>query len=497
MKYYPISKLQANTPEVGEILNLLQPLSTSSAEFDDMKISLILFMKSLRNDLGVEVEERYVDKVYRDSYYSYYDTKRLPYSRYCVRLSFFDSAFNKDVDLDDAENIKNNYLGFVVLRPLRYCIGRNVIDPKAKADTSLQHAKICRAAIESSCFGIKLNAVGFPHSSQDTETMTCAQTTIWALLEYYGNKYNIYRPTTPSEIKRILESFSYERQLPSSGLTYNQISVALRSLGFGSKVYTKGTNVERFNRLLACYVESGIPIVLALQGSGIGHAVVCIGREGIDKSEVRNHQTTSPSGKIYYDWNDAVASKRIVLNDDNLPNYQLGSLSQPCNYYSQLLGPNSNWEHVEITQFIAPLYNKIYMDAEAAMELSTIVLDTYIQLKDQVKRTFLTSGRTLREHIAKLHSISNNARIALLQIDLPKFVWVTELSTIDEFENDQVNSLLLIDATGNSMVNVLGNIIFLISNRYFYTYDSLNHQMIGNQVEAIPQNFEAFPGNLK
>lgn len=247
MKYYPISKLQANTPEVGEILNLLQPLSTSSAEFDDMKISLILFMKSLRSDLGVEVEERYVDKVYRDSYYSYYDTKRLPYSRYCVRLSFFDSAFNKDVDLDNADNIRNNYLGFVVLRPLRYCIGRNVIDPKAKDDTSLQQAKICRATIESSCFGIKLNAVGFPHSSQDTETMTCAQTTIWALLEYYGNKYNIYRPTTPSEIKRILESFSYERQLPSSGLTYNQISVALRSLGFGSKVYTKGTNVERFH----------------------------------------------------------------------------------------------------------------------------------------------------------------------------------------------------------------------------------------------------------
>lgn len=75
MKYYPISKLQANTPEVGEILNLLQPLSTSSAEFDDMKISLIIFMKSLRSDLGVEVEERYVDKVYRDSYYSYYDTR--------------------------------------------------------------------------------------------------------------------------------------------------------------------------------------------------------------------------------------------------------------------------------------------------------------------------------------------------------------------------------------------------------------------------------------
>ena len=68
---------------------------------------------------------------------------------------------------------------------------------------------------------------------------------------------------------------------------------------------------------------------------------------------------------------------------------------------------------------------------------------------------------------------------------------------VADFRKDMVNSLLLIDATGNSQVNVLGNIIFLISNRYFYTYDSQNHRMIGNQVEAIPQNFEAFPGNLK
>ena len=64
MKYYPITKLQAKTPEIEEILNLLQPLSTSSAEFDNMKVTLILFMKSLRSDLGVEVEERYVDKVH-------------------------------------------------------------------------------------------------------------------------------------------------------------------------------------------------------------------------------------------------------------------------------------------------------------------------------------------------------------------------------------------------------------------------------------------------
>lgn len=497
MKYYPISKLQTDSAELNEVLTFLRPQSTSSSEFNGMKLTLLFFMLSLRNDLGVEVETNYVDKVYRDSYYAYYDTKRIPYSRYCVRLSFFDSHFDKNVDLDNVDNIKNNYLGFVVLRPIRYCIGRNVIDPRAKADSSLQHAKICKAAIESSCFGIKLHAVGFPHSSQDTETMTCAQTTIWTLLEYYGNKYNIYRPTTPSEIKRILESFSYERQYPSSGLTYSQISVALRSLGFGSKIYSKDKDVYRFYRLLACYVESGIPTAIALQNTEIGHAVVCIGRENIAKTEAKQHPSKTPSGKDFFDWNDTVASKRFVFNDDNLPNYQLGYLNKPCEYYTPLGKAGSSFLTAQITQFIAPLYNKIYMDAESAMELSTIVLDSYINIQDHVKRTFLTSCRTLREHIASLRSIPNEIRIALLQICLPKFVWVTELSTVDEFEHNRVSTLLLIDATGNSQVNILGNIIFLLSERYFYNLDSNSHKMIGNLIDGMPDNFEAFQGNLK
>lgn len=497
MKYYPISDLQADTPALNEILRFLRPQSTSSSEYEDMKFTLLFFMNSLRTDLGVEMETDYVDKVYRDSYYAYYDTKRLPYSRYCIRLSFFDSHFNKDVNLDDVDNIKDNYLGFVVLRPIRYCIGRNVIDPKAKVDITLQRSKICKAAIESSCFGIKLNALGFPHSSQDTETMTCAQTTIWTLLEYYGNKYNIYRPTTPSEIKRILESFSYERQFPSSGLTYNQISVALRSLGFGSKIYSLGSDSNRFYRLLACYVESGIPTAIALQGLGIGHAVVCIGRENLAKTEITKYPSKTPFGNQVFDWNDAVAKNRFVFNDDNFPNYQLAYLDSPCKYYTQLVSAGNAFLSAKITQFIAPLYNKIYMDAEAAIELSTVVLDTYINIQDHVKRTFLTSCRTLREHIACLHSIPNKIRIALLQINLPKFVWVTELSTVDEFVNDRVSSLLLIDATGNSQVNILGNIIFLLSERYFYTLDSNSHKMIGHLVNDMPDDFEAFPGNLK
>ena len=44
----------------------------------------------------------------------------------------------------------NAYLGFLVLRPLIACIGRNVINPKAKIGPE-RDSKICKVEIDSSC----------------------------------------------------------------------------------------------------------------------------------------------------------------------------------------------------------------------------------------------------------------------------------------------------------------------------------------------------------
>ena len=84
--------------------------------------------------------------------------------------SYFENGFKPNVNFNDQNNIKDNYLGFLVLRPLIACIGRNVINPKAKIGPE-RDSKICKVEIDSSCLGIKLKAVGFPHASQDNETM--------------------------------------------------------------------------------------------------------------------------------------------------------------------------------------------------------------------------------------------------------------------------------------------------------------------------------------
>lgn len=495
-KYYPISDLQTNNQSLMSVVSILGVDSLTAAELGNMVVNLKTFLCEMRNDLHVIIEGVYVDSVYRDSYYDYYSTKHSTYNRFCLRMSFFDIGFKKDIDFSDESNIKDNYLGFLVIRPLIKCIGRNVISPLAKVAPK-NDIRICKVSVDASCLGVKLKAEGFPHASQDNETMTCAQTTIWSLLEYYGNKYTYYHPTLPTEIESILEPFSYERQLPSKGLTYNQISVALRNLGFGPKIYQTGKTtqeIRRFHQLMACYIESGVPLAVALTNDKLGHAVVCLGTEKIDKHEVIKHPVTIGS-KTVYSWNDTLANANFVFNDDNMPCYQMATLANPAVNYINL--GLAKWQNVKVSQFIAPLYHKVYLEADTAIALSEQIISSVIPGGNGlVMRTLLTSSRTFREHITKMTTLGNNHRLALLGIPMPKFVWVTELSTPDEFYNNQVSTLLLLDATGSKMANLSRNIILLLSEGLLYSYDKNSMAIVGKPT-ILPKTFEAFSGNIK
>lgn len=495
-KYSPISILQQDRSVLERVVANLGISNLTVAELDILLNQLQSFLLDMRSDLHVVIEGLYVDSTYRDSYYDYYSTKHSNYSRFCLRMSFFQPAFNKVIDFVNEANIKDNYLGFLVVRPLIRCIGRNVISPEAKLPPK-NEVRICRVKVDASCLGVKLKAEGFPHASQDNETMTCAQTTIWSMLEYYGNKYTLYHPTLPTEIEEILEPFSYERQLPSKGLTYNQISVALRNYGFGPKIYQSGDTqdkIEHFRMLLACYIESGIPLAVALTNKNVGHAVVCIGTERVDKNGVTNYPIQLGT-KTLFSWNHAVANARFVFIDDNRPCYQIASLSDPVKHYVDE-GKN-DWKDAQARQFIAPLYHKVYMEADTAITLAEQIVKTVIRGGDgQVMRTLLTSSRTFREHITQMSSLTNDQRIALLGIPMPKFVWVTELSKPDDFVNGHASTLLLLDATGSKMANLSRNIILLLSDGMNYKYDEKTKTITGNPT-SFPLLFESFQGNIK
>ena len=449
------------------------------------------FLGTLHEDLTILVETEYVDKVYRDSYYTLYSTKLREYHRNCVRVSFFTPNFNEDTKMsaENVDMIKEAYLGFLVIRPLaECCIGRNVISPSAKKAIH-PNMRICKARIPSTCMGIKMQASGFPHSSQDGEMMSCAETTVWAILEYFGNKYSDYRPVLPSDILTALKPFAYERQLPSGGLSFEQISIALKNQGFGCKVYEHSNPM--FQELFTCYIESGIPLAVCIETQDFGHAVVCVGRNEISRDVINQTGTCDIEGHNYYVWNKCV--EHFIFNDDNYPCYQPTTFSRPTAYYNC-----PEWNNGIITHFIVPLHPKVYVDAELAIKASDYLAINKLQVPEKsVIRTFLASNRTYREYIMKNADMTEEEKLIYLQIDMPKFVWVTEISNKVSFEANKVNSLILLDATGSNIDNEGYSSLLFYQTNGIGTFFDKEIRWFKNIPISLPSHFEAFNDNLR
>ncbi|MBP3776478.1 MAG: hypothetical protein J6I37_05770 [Prevotella sp.] len=443
------------------------------------------FLRTLRPELKMVVETEYIDKVYRDSYYSFFSTKLKGYNRNCLRISFFEPVFNSKEEFFDLSNevLQDTYRGFLVVRPLAKCIGRNAIDVRAKIPP-YQGVEIRKADIVSTCLGVKLKVKAFPHASQDTEYMTCAETTVWAMMEYYGIKYPIHQPVLPSDILSSIQSTSFERQTPSKGLRLEQISLALQRQGFGCKIYQSNGN-PRFQELFTCYVESGLPLAVVVEGAWGKHAVVCIGRPPIDKGKF-----TSLSKAInmeYCFWNKCVND--FVFNDDNRPCYQICSFQDSTPYFGKSV----------ISHFIVPLHKKIYLPAEQAIDKSNFFVENdFMAPAGSIVRTFLTSSRTYREYLKNNVDFPRMVKEAYLTIELPKFIWVTEVTfNKNDFVNNKVNALIILDATGMTTVDDVYSSLIMKQNVNCLTIYDKNERLFKNLILTLPSSFNSFNGNLR
>lgn len=270
-------------------------------------------------------------------------------------------------------DLRSRYWGFMIVRPtIPNVLGRSVISPQALQENGF----LCLTSkFQTTVCAVKFEATGFPHASQDTGTITCAETALWAMMEYFSSRYTEYRPVTASTIINTLRSQSYFRQIRSEGLSIKQLSFALREFGFGTKCYTRNRfSSASFANLLSIYIESGIPLILSISdihvGGGIGHAVLAIGRTattsddidqlvaGVEEDPVLMERMYERNIRIV---ENADVKHRFVFVDDNYSAYQLASLEEPMAYYD-----NDCWKRCEIIELLVPLYPKVYMDAVAA-----------------------------------------------------------------------------------------------------------------------------------
>lgn len=458
------------------------------------------YLMELKDDgLSYLVEYPYTDKVYRNSFYHYYASKLYAYKRDCIRVSVFSESISLSNfrNPDELDLLRQSYLGFFVIRPLTPALlGRNTLDKRAfkQGDAILTMT----APIHATINGIKLIVNSFPHSSQDSETISCAETTLWSLMEYFGNKYPEYNPILPSKIHEVLSFRKPERQVPSKGLELMDISFALKKFGFGSKVYSKREFGDQFFNIFRIYIESGIPVVTVLQSQTIGHAVLCIGRK---EFAVEDLSTITPleirlndagKGSIFLYFNSRI-ERDFVFIDDNFAPFQQASLSAPCAHYN-----STDWDSCEISAFVVPLYPKIYLEAYQVEKYLLIYLKNYLQihLKGGERiffRMFLASSRSFKQHIALNPSLKAGVKEILISCTMPKFIWIAELSDPDLILERKGNGLIILDATE---VNIEDNKPLILS--VFQNTLTIWNDQVG-ELEDIPLDlgyFDIYTNNL-
>ena len=228
------------------------------------------------------------------------------------------------------------------------------------------------------------------------------------------------------------------RRIPSKGATVEQIAQILQKNRFDPEIYISQISPdepiytpEEFNRLIYTFVESGIPYIAGLREKR--HAVAVIGHGRLsDVDEAINE------GQGIVDSYELMES--IILSDDNHLHY--------CKAYNYEHGESIKFDDIDI--LVVPFYQKMYLDVNflyekllPSLEKNLLKIDGK---KTLIRRVFITSSRSFKIKVAK-----NSQDIAYRDIhthlQMPKFIWVAEYSTIDEYKNRETSRRIIFDAT--------------------------------------------------
>jgi hypothetical protein len=387
---------------------------------------------------AVAVERHYIDRDYRDTF-SHYHSKRFntPASR-TLRLHFFDQPVSRDNLLAGAP-AQSAYCGYAVIRPTRpSCLGRTMIFPSKLPDLKGCLLRTCREKITLQ--GTQLEIEAFPFISQDTDATVCAQSALWMLFRYFSTQYAHYREIRPFEITQLTKDYSVGRLFPTNGLYIWQMGEACRQAGFSPVIYTRKGYGQSFDHLLYTYIESGVPVLAATKD----HVFVVVGHfSDFSKAPAAGQRIASSH-----------FNSGFLINDDNcLPYQRLPLVSGASNFpYDSKHGVDS------LESFIAPLPEKVFLAAEHQQKVvDKLLSDPVFGIAANspslaacplVTRSFLTSGRSFKRAILARGMGNPTVAEVYRAVPMPRFVWVTELSTQAEFPNKAMGEVIW-DATRN------------------------------------------------
>ena len=86
---------------------------------------------------------------------------------------------------------------------------------------------------------------------------------------------------------------------------------------------------------------------------------------------------------------------------------------------------------------------------------------------------------------------------AYLQIDMPKFVWVTEIASKNDFLSNKISGLILLDATGSNIDNEGYSSLLFYQINGDATFFDKESRWFEKMSLSLPNKIQSFNGNLK
>ena len=434
-------------------------------------------------DLGANgyiLEDDYLDRDFTEAFAAYYSRLFKRHSKLCRRLHFFSAKLEHVQALDAPdevalwlETLREYYLGFVVLRPIHQApLARAVLVPPPTPDGYESHLLV-KAPYTTHVLGAEFTVCGLPMTQQDSRIGACAQATIWSAARHFHTKHKCPWISTVDITEAAMngEFASVSSMIPngSESLSVNGMVAALRASGRHPLMYTVTSDTWRMADVINRYVDSGIPVIIALRdAAGGGHAVIASGQ--IFKKAL-------PEGPFPDRPTRAEFCAGFYVNDDQRgPNLRMTlDKIDPANECT--FGLVETAKHL-----IIPLPDKVYLPAEKAESVAWDLLEAHAvawngicqshaselgtsvalgtafveqQLLGRVlARTYLTYGWKYKYRMLRNTCAAPVKRFAA-ETEFPKYVWVTEFGTVDSFgrqmEDREIFAHAVVDATAKNM----------------------------------------------
>lgn len=405
-------------------------------------------------------ESDYIDENYSDLYANYYIRSYRNNSKFSKRILIFkgdhfelDQWYNSS-----SQEISSYFLGEVVIpNSSSRNIGVALIRPELWF-SDLQHSTIITGHDSIFIMGKHIEINAFPYRQLDGGPLSCAEVSLLNILDYYYCLNQGYKRVLPSDILKIKDELSQFGSLNVRGMGVTDICNVLQRENLQTIIYMKTALHKEYShttqeillkRKIYSYIDSGFPCILLVSNSDdyqeIGHCINGIGivhSKAIDYDIIEVQSVGGTKENVYELINAADIDSDLIIMDDR------------CFLDVIHISPEKKKQKYEIQGCIIPTPTQIVLNADDAYIIAQELLGIltidefkkYLDNKPLILRTCLaTSDSFVSQRVNAASSIEEKNIYA--QMRIPKYVWVCEFATHDNWLKKQVDCEIIIDAT--------------------------------------------------